>query len=177
MKKVITTFILLCIIFTPELIFSQNSLEDLTKQLQDTEKQLNQIKQDLLKISNEFPISGEGFFLYSIISDINSSEYMIANVIDLILMLPTIKDEYKPEFGIFVQHRLSSLKQDMVYKIECIQIAHVGIYNMDALNLIDKAKDPMRVSLSLFDRSIEVLNINKIKAPQKITRTREVAMD
>lgn len=163
MKKIMTTFILLFIICTPELIFSQNTLEDLTKQLQDAEKQLNHIKQDLLKISNEFPISGEGFFLNSIISDINSSEYMIANVIDLILMFPTIKDEYKPEFGIFVQHRLSSLKKDMEYKIECIQIAHVGIYDRAALNLIYNAKDPMGVSLSLFDKSIEALKLNDVK--------------
>jgi len=58
------------------------------------------------------------------------------------------------------------LKKRIEFEISDIQTKYyAGIENRAALNLIDKAKEKMRGSLSLFDRSIEVLNINKIKAP------------
>ena len=41
--------------------------------------------------------------------------------------------------------------------IEVVQITYAAIENKAALHLIDKAKDLMRSSLSLFDRGIEVL--------------------
>jgi hypothetical protein len=58
------------------------------------------------------------------------------------------------------------LKKRIEFEINDIQTKYyAGIENRTALNLIDKAKEKMRASLSLFDRSIEALSINKIKSP------------
>jgi hypothetical protein len=58
------------------------------------------------------------------------------------------------------------LKKRIESEINDIQTKYyAGMENRAVLNLIDKEKEKMRVSLSLFDRSIEVLNINKIKTP------------
>ena len=58
------------------------------------------------------------------------------------------------------------LKKRIEIEINDIQSKnYAGMENRAAITLIDKAKEKMRVSLSLFDRSIEALNINKIKAP------------
>jgi hypothetical protein len=58
------------------------------------------------------------------------------------------------------------LKKRIEFEINDIQSKYpASVENRAAINLIDKAKEKMRASLSLFDRSIEALNINKIKSP------------
>ena len=167
MKEVITTFILLFIICTPEPTFSQNSLQDPIKQFQDIRKQLNYISQDLLIITKASSNPDRQYFLSMTTNAITSSEDIIANTVDLIFLFPAIKDEHKIESFKYVQFRLSELKRLMEFQIGSIQIGYAGIKNQAALHLIDKAKDQMRASLSLFDKSIEALKLNKITKTKK----------
>lgn len=164
MKKVITNFILLCIICTPEPTFSQNSLKDLINQFIDTGKQLNYLSQDLMKINLATSNQSEQYFLRTIADDITSSLNIINHTVDLIFLFPAIKDdEHKPFYGRYVKIQLSRSKKKIESDMESIQIGYLGIKNRAALHLIDKAKDRLRASLSLFDRSIEVLQLNEIK--------------
>jgi hypothetical protein len=161
MKKVLIPFILLCIICTPKSTFSQNSFQDLIQQFGGIEKQLNYFSQDLLKINKASSNQHETYFLSSITNSISSSEDIISNTMDFIFLYPAIKDEHKLNLNRYIQLRLSSLKKQMESEIKFVQTAYAGINNQAALHLIDKAKDQMRASLILFDRSIEVLKIDK----------------
>jgi len=167
MKKVLTLFILLCIIFTPEPTFSQNSLLGLIKQFQDTEKQLRHLNSDLLTIATASSNSERDFFYSGIANSIGSSADIISNAVDLIVLSQPIKEEQKPPISIYIQSRLSMLKLHVESEIKFIQTAYAGIKNQAALHLIDKAKEEMRASLFLFDKSIEALKLNKTEKSKK----------
>jgi len=167
MKKVLTPFILLFIIFTPEPTFSQNSLLDLIKQFQDTEKQLRYLKSDLLTIATASSNSKRDYFYFGIADSIGSSADIISNAVDLIVLSHPIKEEEKPTISIYIQSRLSMLKKHIESEIKFIKTAYAGIKNQAALHLIDKAKEEMRASLNLFDRSIKILKTDKLTESKK----------
>jgi hypothetical protein len=166
MKKIITTFVLLCVIFPPKPTFSQNSLQDIIKQFEDTEKQLRYLSIDLHKITDSSSNWVRNNFNLLVANSIGSSSDIMGHAVDLIVLSQPIKEKQKLVIYIYIKSRLSMLKKRIEFEISDIQTKYyAGIENRAALNLIDKAKEKMRGSLSLFDRSIEVLNINKIKAP------------
>ena len=167
MKKVIAIFILLCVVCFPTPTFSQNSLLDIIKQFQDTEKQLRYLKYDLFKIAEASSNPERDYFYFRIANSIGSSADIISNALDLTVLSQSIKEEQKSPISIYIQSRLSMLKMHIESEIKLIQTAYAGIKNQAALHLIDKAKDQMRASLILFDRSIKILKKDKITESKK----------
>jgi len=166
MKKIIATFILLCVICSPKLAFSQNSMQDIIKQFEDTEKQLRNLSTDLHKITDSSSNWVRTNFNLLAANSIGSSSDIMSHAADLIVLSQPVKEKQKLVIYIYIKSRLSMLKKRIEIEINDIQSKnYAGMENRAAITLIDKAKEKMRVSLSLFDRSIEALNINKIKAP------------
>lgn len=166
MKKIIAIFILLCVIFHPKPAFSQNSMQDIIKQFEDTEKQLRNLSVDLHKITDSSSNWVRTNFNLLAANSIGSSSDIMSHAVDLIVLSQPVKEKQKLVIYIYIKSRLLMLKKRIEFEINDIQTKYyAGIENRTALNLIDKAKEKMRGSLSLFDRSIEALNINKIKAP------------
>ena len=162
MKKVIAIFSLLCVICFSTPSFSQNSFQDLIKQFVNIKTQLNYILKDLLKITEASSNQDELFFLSSITKSISSSEHTIDHARDLIFLYPSIKDDRKPNLNQYFHFQLLNLKKQIEGEIESMQLAYAGIKNRAALHLIDQAKEKMRASLILFDRSIEILKLDRI---------------
>jgi hypothetical protein len=147
MKKVIAIFILLCVICSPTPTFSQDSLLDIIKQFQDTEKQLRYLSIDLLKISGASSSSERDIFYSGIANSIGSSADLISNAVDLNVLSQSIQEEEKYFIvSIYIPSRLSMLKKHIESEINSIQTSYAGINNQAALHLIDKAKDQMRAS-------------------------------
>jgi hypothetical protein len=166
MKKIIAAFILLCVICSPKLAFSQNNIQDIIKQFEDTEKELRNLSTDLHKITDSSSNWVRTNFNLLAANSIGSSSDIMNHAVDLIVLSQPVKEKQKLVIYIYIKSRLLMLKKRIEFEINDIQTKYyAGIENRTALNLIDKAKEKMRASLSLFDRSIEALNINKIKAP------------
>lgn len=167
MKKIIVIFVLLCVNFFPKPAFSQNSVHDIIKQFEDTEKQLRELSVNLHKLTDSSSNWVRTNFNLLAANSIGSSSDIMSHAVDLIVLSQPVKEKQKLVIYIYIKSRLSMLKKRIEFEINDIQTNYyAGIENRAALNLIDKAKEKMRASLSLFDISIEALNINKIKVPK-----------
>ena len=166
MKKIIATVALLYVICPLKLVFSQNSTLDIIKQFEDTEKQLRHLSINLHKITDSSSNWVRTNFNLLAANSIGSSSDIMSHATDLIVLSHTVKEKQKLVIYFYIKSRLLTLKKRIEFEINDIQSKYyAGMENRATINLIDKAKEKMKASLSLFDRSIEMLNINKLKAP------------
>lgn len=166
MKQIIASFILLCVLCSPKLAFPQNSMHDIIKQFEDTEKQLRNLSTDLHKITDSSSNWVRTNFNLLAANGIGSSSDIMSHAVDLIFLSRSVKEKQQLVIYIYIRSRLLMLKKRIEFEINDIQTNYyAGMENRAALHLINKAKEKMRASLSLFDRSIEALEIDKIKAP------------
>ena len=142
MKKIIAAFILLCVICSPKLVFSQNSIHDIINQFEDTEKQLRHLSIDLHKITDSSSNWVRTNFNLLAANSIGSSSDIMSHAVDLIVLSQPVKEKQKLVIYIYIKSRLSMLKKRIEIEINDIQSKYpANLENRAAIKLIDKAKE------------------------------------
>jgi hypothetical protein len=109
MKKTIVAFILLCVICSPKLAFSQNNIQDIIKQFEDTEKELRNLSIDLHKITDSSSNWVRTNFNLLAANSIGSSSDIMNHAVDLIILSQPVKEKQK--LVIYIKSRLLMLKK------------------------------------------------------------------